>query len=148
MFPKHANYLKAQLLRVYLFDLLILNIDRHIGNWGIVASEEGLNIYIFDNSLSFISGCPPKLVFNDESRHSKSSDLKGYHHYYPTLNELKYFIENAPLEYIDILKELYEELTPEIVEKVFALYTTGYEQSLQIYMENYEAIGLLLSLKR
>lgn len=53
---KYLNSIMNYLIQIFIFDLITLQGDRHIGNWGIIENQNDKTIYIpllFDNGTSF-----------------------------------------------------------------------------------------------
>jgi len=97
IYPNDYERLMTQVIKMYYMDLMILNIDRNVGNWGFLKDKNNnINLYILDNELSFIgehsilSSC-----YNPEKR---------------SIIEVKNILDNFPVEYKELFLEMYNEL--------------------------------------
>ena len=97
IYPNDYERLMTQVIKMYYMDLMILNIDRNVGNWGFLKDKNNnINLYILDNELSFIgehsilSSCD-----NPEKR---------------SIIEVKNILDNFPVEYKELFLEMYNEL--------------------------------------
>ena len=67
-YPKDSEKLTYQLIRVYLFDIFMMNSDRNLGNLGILIRDGVADLCILDNEYVFSdfgAKLLPKLFFDD-----------------------------------------------------------------------------------
>ncbi len=96
LFPNDFDRLIDDIIKMYFMDLMILNIDRHVSNWGFINKDNKPEICILDNDLSFIwyYSCM-------NSCHNPTLD---------SYNELINIFETFPDEYIELFIKMYNTL--------------------------------------
>lgn len=155
-YPKDSKKLTYQLIRVYLFDIFMMNSDRNLGNLGILNRNGVVDLCILDNEYVFSdfgANLLPKLYFNDRLKSYKCADNLDNRLPMCVLNNiesLEYFLATSALEFYDVVLEFYNTLTPDLIalemrrlnKMGFTLDNQGH--SLMLYKEYYELIGNLL----
>lgn len=150
-FPDRSIYLMNQIVKIYLFDILIMNSDRNASNYGFKfwGDKDGEfdDIYIFDNELSFEAEgvvLSSKFSCSDKLREPTSiKDIPAGNE--KIVEELDYFLETSSEEFYNMFLEMYNILTPEVVEAELKKYNSKFDIYLmRAYKENYEIIGKLL----
>ena len=155
-YPKDSEKLTYQLIRVYLFDIFMMNSDRNLGNLGILIRDGVADLCILDNEYVFSdfgANLLPKLFFDDRLKSYKCADsldnrlpicvLKN-------IESLEYFLATSAQEFYDIVLEFYNTLTPDLILlEMKKLNKMGFtlenqEYSLILYKKYYELIGNLL----
>lgn len=155
-YPKDSEKLTYQLIRVYLFDIFMMNCDRNLGNLGILIRDGVADLCILDNEYVFSDFGAillPKLFFDDRLKSYKCADsldnrlpicvLKN-------IESLEYFLATSAQEFYDIVLEFYNTLTPDfILLEMKKLNKMGFtlenqEHSLILYKKYHELIGNLL----
>lgn len=145
-YNKKSNQLISELVKIYLFDIILRSSDRNSGNWGVLRSREGEHIYILDNEHILISS-----LSSIKSSYEYESQLNGDATLEENLQDLDYFLKTSSSESIDVLKELMELLTPdafmgvlEDVEKEQNDIIFNKDKLVSIYKDNYEKIRSLI----
>lgn len=96
---------KRKLLEMLLFDSVILNVDRHTGNFGFLINNDTRTITkfapIFDNNYSLL----PRLSIRDRNREEITSDVNSA---FPKTTELSFIQQGKLAIYLD--KSLKENL--------------------------------------
>ena len=145
-------YLIDEIIKIFIFDILILNYDRHLNNWGFTFKKGKLDkVYILDNEYAFYKLDKVKLTAKNTSGFdfNRSEEVLD-----KNLEELDYIISTSDLYYYDLFKSMYRILTPEVVEDVFECVELEYGISihhkdilLNNYVENYNKIGELFKVR-
>lgn len=158
-FPQYKDKLMHQLIKIYLFDILLLNPDRNEGNIGLYYDKDDINLIILDNERSFYGVGKS----NISSKFDKKDKLKDGHMFIAPgipsianfLNELEYFIKTSSDEYIEMLNNLLDILTPEVVMNTFELVESKNnielpmkDEYIRRYEINYYYVKELLSISR
>lgn len=156
-YPHECQKLMFDLVKVFIFDIFLLNGDRHIGNF-VVLNENGKHsLYIYDNDNVFEAAFKALI----DSRLSSKDELKKYSEIdlgqYTTLSmeknikSLEYFLATSSKEFNDLVVKFYHKLTPEVVESTFIeieqnenIIIEDKEYDMKLYKENYRLIGDLL----
>ena len=147
-----------EIIKIYLFDILILNADRVNSNWGFIVNDDKIeNVYIFDNELSFNYESPVMLTAKGNNNF-KYTMLDNWNTLFKStqenIKELEFFLSNHG-EYMDTFLSMYEKLTPQVVRDVYesiikevgnhkVLNNTNF---LLVYTKSYRAIGKLLKIR-
>lgn len=131
-------------LKMYLYDILFLNGDRHYRNWGLVKIDNEYRVIIFDNENIF-SLFLPYIRFNSTifSNQSKSYSSR-------ICEDFEAFLKICPREY---LSELYSMIDKAEIENVAAIiknleieFETQLDPSfLQTYTSSYNKIKAIVS---
>ena len=140
-----------EVVKMYLFDLLLLAPDRHSCNWGLKNS----NLYILDNENSFCStSCSPI-----SSKYDMFDKLNSYFNpsfYINTiiknnLEELEYFLATSSQEFIELFYEMYDKLNPNVLKSIFNNVELEYnidiafkDSNLDLYIDYYTLIDELI----
>ena len=159
-YPNQVHEIMVEIVKIYLFDILMLNADRVSSNWGFIVNNERIeSVYIFDNELAFCVDSPVMLTakknYNDKLE--KYSKLDNWHSLFTAvqknIRELEMFLVMAPEEYIDIFLDMYAKLTVPVVRDTYEAILKevgnnktlfGNLEYLRIYNDSYKAIGKLL----
>lgn len=96
LFPNNFDKLMDQVIKMYFMDLIILNMDRNIGNWGILEKNNDVDLYILDNELSLISY--KSLISSCDNPKHKS------------IVEVENIFDNFPLKYLTVFLDMYSIL--------------------------------------
>lgn len=107
---------------MFLFDILTSNADRHFHNWEIVDNDKTDEIYLnknYDNEDIFLRDYSiPELAISNST---------NQYDWYDTLREFLIISDNL---YLDMILEMLNKLTPEILIKIFTI--TEKRHSLEI----------------
>ena len=154
-----VDILMFEIVKIYLFDIFSVNGDRNHNNWGIVNKDDNFpEVYILDNEFSFDREYSVLLSSEVEFPISKHGGIEEFN---PNSNEdsvlrfnhedLTYFLKTASSEFIDLLVDMYNTLTPELLEDVIEevkeinqLPLTHLYYIKDLYRKNYNAIGELI----
>ncbi len=98
LFPNEFDRLMDDIIKMYFMDLLILNIDRNVSNWGFLTMKGHTNICLLDNDLSFV-------YYNSCMSSTYNPKMDSY-------IELQNIFDFFPREYVDMFLEMYELLDP------------------------------------
>ena len=91
-------------------DILLLNFDRSELNWGILEKKGNRDLYIFDNEYSFTIGS----CYISCRKQKEYECIKINRDY----DELVEFLKIASQEELDLLRNMYDTLTPAYIESV------------------------------
>ena len=153
----NLEYLMEEILKIYMFDILLMNFDRHSSNFGILADmNNNSKAYIFDNEYILNPELAPKITAvstfeNDDQRYNfnLSSNNKNFlidfslkkltsNKIEEMMSEEEYerelfeeylkdvktdfveFMEVSTSEHINLIKEIYDKITPKIIEEEIA----------------------------
>ena len=150
-YPEKYEYLKEQMIKIYIFDILLLNNDRNYGNFGFKFINSKIeDVYIFDNGDVFSDdqeALTSKPKFDSNLKNIPIELLKivpeGFKE---SLDDLAYFLENNN-EYYDLFINMYTILTPSIIEQELNKIDLDYQSKndmINIYKQNYDLIGELI----
>lgn len=142
------------LVRISIFDIILMNNDRFNRNWALINNESGIHIYAFDNE---------NILSNDftilKSGYSRSDNLKSPFNWEnydgkvikENMLELEYFLRTSALEYVLMVEDMVKKITPEIFGSLLDSVELEYQDKilnkskwLKIYTDNYNAITTLL----
>lgn len=145
---ERKDYLIYELIKIFFFDILVLNSDRNLENWGILFNgQTPEDIYILDNSSSFELN-DPVLQARKNGVLYEESDIKNIpYELEKGIRELNYFLQDASSDIILLLEEMYNILTPETIIEIFQECDLDYKTKMDminIYKENYYLAGRLL----
>ena len=156
-YPKDCKNLMFDLVKVFIFDIFMLNGDRHAGNYAIVEENGNPKMYIFDNESIFESifrvELSPKYNKRDFLRNSTRIiiDPSATIGMKQNMELLEYFLATSSKLFGDLVVDFYNKLTPELVYDVIlevekSTGITNYDKSynMKLYHKNYELIGDLL----
>ncbi len=154
--PQEIQTIMNKLTRIFIFDLFILNCDRHDDNWGLTFKKRKEipsvfeDVIILDNETSFnVYGTALKNSFLDEK-----IDHFGFNHSILELNlqNLDNFLKTSSPEFVDMFKEMFEILTPGLVietfnqiEKQYGVVIKEKHKYIDLYLENYNMMNDLVS---
>lgn len=117
-----------EMIKLYIFDIIFMQADRNEGNWGVLVRNDGSSsIAILDNTHIFnIDELP--IIFS-----FMNTDLvreHGVNNYIENiLEEVKFFLENYPLEYAIMFKNMLEIYNNDFVSTKLleTIHETGYK---------------------
>ena len=152
--PAKVQSLMFEVVKMYLYDILILNVDRTNSNWGFICDgKKIIDMAILDNENSFTMvksvDFDAKLYPDDKLQSDSVVSVKDAK-MQANLENLEYFLEISSIEYINLFREMFAKLTPQVVEDIFADVEKEYGINplknflLDIYARNYEAIKSIL----
>lgn len=103
--PEKSKELMNEIIRMYIFDILFLNSDRDLKNWGILTQTNGnVNIVIFDNELIFYENTS----FPGISLTASLTEL------YPSVyDDFRIFLKESSSEFTSLFKYYFDLITPE-----------------------------------
>lgn len=157
-YPKYSIHLVNELVKVFLYDVFLLNGDRNLGNIGILESNDDVSLYILDNEFIFSTfdvDLLPKLyyderlkkyVFKDYLRKDIPLSIER------NIESLEYFIATSSNEYGLLVRDFYLKLTPEYITSVFKRFENEgivineaeKKYYFVLYKMSYDLIGNLL----
>lgn len=100
-----SKELMKEIIRMYIFDILFLNNDRDLKNWGILTQSDGSShVVIFDNELIFYENTP----FPGISLTASLTEL------YPSVyDDFRIFLKESSSEFAALFKYYFDLITPE-----------------------------------
>lgn len=147
-YPQDIKYIMNELLKIYIFDIIILGSDRSFGNWGLLFdSGRVTDVYILDNEYSFDNEISVVLdarldIINDKTLDAISQNMKN----------LEYFFNTSSSEFMNIFYNMYNTLNPDTVKSCFENVEDDIGDNFRFnrelfynYLQNYDAIGKLLN---
>jgi hypothetical protein len=54
LYPDKCEYLMNQIAKLYLFDIIMIQDDRHDDNWGFLFNGDNINVWIYDNEFGLL----------------------------------------------------------------------------------------------
>ena len=115
------------IIKVYIFDILMGNWDRYNQNWGLIFRKDGVNLAIFDNE--FIMDYRLPALSSSINTDTWASIKKNTSDKRKTLkDEIKQFLSNASEEYQDLFLTVFHKFNP------------NYFQNLLVRLEKEETI--------
>ena len=115
--PVLLDYLSFEVVKMYLFDLIVMNYDRNSSNWGIRFARQGIDLCIIDNDLSFTL---PMCTIS--ARNKVPYMMRKYVEDDSLINdsyrEIQFFLENYYDLYIELFYLMFNRLTPSVVAQV------------------------------
>jgi hypothetical protein len=146
--PFTTNNTIQDFLKMYLFDMLFINGDRHYRNWGLVEIDNEYRVIIFDNENIFSIFLPyirfSNTIFSNTSKSYLSriyEDLREFLKKCPTeyLAELYKMIDKAEIENVTaIIKTIEEENNMQMDPKLLQTFTTHYKKIRDIIIAHQE----------
>lgn len=115
--------LMSKIVKVFLFDIVIANSDRHAENIGFIVTENSVDLApIFDNDFmlsEFALYDHDYSVFIEENDYLVMKEFinRDYNKRYP--NTLEKFFNISATEYADEIKEMLEVISKESLEDIF-----------------------------
>lgn len=146
-YPSDVERIMYEIIKIYIFDFIVLNPDRIYNNWGIRFSEGKVDkVFILDNEESFNNLSHAFLdSHSDWDSPIKSQEIEN-------LINLDYFFNTSSSEFIELFKSMYNILNPEAVKSIFEQVEkeigNGFKFNLELfkaYFQNYNEIGNLLN---
>lgn len=103
--PEKSKKMMNEIIRMYIFDILFLNNDRDLKNWGILTQTNGnLNIVIFDNEL----------IFYENTSFPGISLTASLTEFYPSVyDDFRIFLKESSSEFTSLFKYYFDLITPE-----------------------------------
>ncbi len=156
-YPRECKELMLDLVKVFIFDIFMLNGDRHAGNYAIVEEDGKPKIYIFDNESIFESifrvELSPKFNKSDYLRNDGRiiRNPEATIGMKQNMELLNYFLATSSKEFEDLVIDFYNRMTPDVVYKVILdiekdediiIFDKNY--NMELYKRNYQLIGELL----
>ena len=157
-YPESSKKLMEQLIRIFIFDSILMFDDRHMFNFGVLSKGKKKDFYILDNEM-ILNGFYDlflKAKFSSEDKLDKYTDLDLAFDDVPdnmksNLEMFEYFIATLGSEQYHLVLDIYNKLTPEVVEAVFSevekeenITFDEKEYNMKLYRENYRMITELL----
>jgi len=155
-YPDKIQFLMKEIVKIYLFDIITINGDRSLGNWGILFKNgEPDSVYILDNECSFNYEMESLI----SSKFDKSDTLKNRINFdfvdnpaiEGNIEDLEYFLATTSQEFKDILIDMFAKLNPEVVKQILEeeelKIGNGFKyekEYLEDYTKNYELIRRLI----
>ena len=148
-YPDQAVKITDEIIRIFLFDILLLNGDRNSHNWGFANVDGNIEVWILDNELAFYGYEKAKLTFSENGY----IIMLGINNKVISQNitELLYLIDTSSEIYTDMLINMLDILTPSAVSDIFKEVETSYyinisnkEKLLNNYITNYNIINDLV----
>lgn len=135
-YPKYVDYIMEQIIKIYLFDIIILNPDRRGANIGIYyQKDERPDIYIFDNEEAFYKGSSTYYVARDVIIPLLARNFLFNTKVVSNSNveDLLFFIKEYGEEYFELFKKMLEILTPDVVSDIIS--SIEKEEKREFYMK-------------
>mgnify|MGYP004557455335 FL=1 len=145
------------LIKVFIFDIFLLNGDRHLGNFIVLNENEKHKLFIYDNDNVFEDAFRVLLnaKMNSDDRLEKYSSISLGGNTTLSMEKnieiLEYFLATSSKEFSNLVVDIYNKLTPEVVEAVFSevekeenITFDEKEYNMKLYRENYRMITELL----
>lgn len=101
------------LLKMYLFDLLFLNGDRHNRNWGLININGEYRVLIFDNENIFSLLFLPYICFNLDNFSNPNKNYTSR-----ICDDLSAFLKKCPKEYLEELYKIIDKSEPSNVSAI------------------------------
>lgn len=155
-YPDECKELMLDLVKIFIFDIFLLNGDRHSGNYAVVEKDAKHKVYMFDNDETFQSLFRVVLsaTYDTHDYVKRPSKIIKKNLAYSTRgnNEiLEYFLSSSSKEFCNLVIDFYYKLTPEVVYNTFLkieqeenIRISNKDYNIKLYRENYELIGNLL----
>ena len=133
-YPNQIVFLIDEIVKIFIFDSLIINYDRSYYNWGFNYDKNGISdVVIYDNEFSFTSLSKGEMHFTDEHLNN--------------IYELVEFLKASP-HFIEMFNEMYNILKPEVIFETFNkiqrennIIFEKKEIFVRNYLKNYILIG-------
>lgn len=162
-FVKDLN-LYIDIIKMYLFDIFFLNVDRHVSNFGFIMKNDKYYLGVFDNENILVYNDLVPIINSSVEGEKWSLELKKIQNNINNkeeikriiINNLNTFINESSSEYLQLFERVYNFLNPiyfkellEKIEKENFIYTKNGVKALiiprkddliQIYQENYDLI--------
>jgi len=138
--------LTIDILKMYVFDILFLNDDRHACNWGLINENE---LVLFDNFNIFSIYNPPYINYNHELFISNNK-IRLCNSIYSDFEE---FLNNCDEEILEIIYKMVNKASLENIKAIFELIEKKYQikindRFIRIYEPHYKKILEIINRKR
>lgn len=156
LYPEKVEKLVRQLIRIFVFDSLLMYGDRHLDNFGILTKNKEVELYILDNEYMFCDISVGRLnpynigsinyFVSDEAFLEKEIFKENYQRF-DTL------IKSTSNEFYEDIKDIYYRLAPDVVRDKLQEMKERYPElirdetiieRIKMYEENYEMISKIL----
>ena len=132
--------LMQEVIKMYLFDFFISYSDRHYSNWGILTINNENHIAIIDNELSFDNITYSMITSSLDVQENLNKLYLTKKNLQKNQAEIRKFLKESSLGFVDILKEFLSILTPslfinilnDIEEKEYILVNDKIKQKITI----------------
>lgn len=139
--------LMPDIIKMYIFDLVLGNYDRSPSNWGFVEINKEMHVVIFDNEYILRDDWTPHISCDlDETRFTAGYDFQAT--FRARKGELQCFLEASDDTFTAFVGDFLKKITPEVFEGILeevAKETKSYirdkDEKIQIYQRNYEAFN-------
>ncbi len=108
-----------EFVKMYIFDLLFLNNDRHFYNFGLLESANRRNLVLYDNEYIFDQGSANLVVGSGYATKFGDSSL-----------DLANFLKESSVEFIDLFLYYYDLITTPYLEKLLGEIEQKYSISI------------------
>ncbi len=140
----NSKELMLKIIKIYLFDILIVNPDRRYINWGfIINNNKILDVCILDNELSFTFN---NLYISTNGKDYKIKEIPK--EYIKGINDLFDFLYTSSNDFIELFKEMYNVINPKVVKEILQKHILDENDQLdmfRVFEENYTLITNLLN---
>lgn len=150
-YPNKSAVIIDQIIKIFLFDIIILNGDRNSHNWGFSTRDDDVDVYILDNSCAFYGEEKVKLGLKEASYEIKIGLNDPV--ISQNVEELIYLLDTSSELYSDMFIDMLGVLTPENlkstfdeVEEKYQLKIVHKDKLIEKYTNNYEIICNLFHL--
>ncbi len=114
---KYLPNILADIIKVYIFDILMGNWDRYCQNWGLLFKKDSVNVAIFDNE--FIMDYRLPALSSSINTDTWASIKKNTNDKRKTLKEeIKQFLSNASEEYQELFITIFHKFNPQYFENL------------------------------
>ena len=152
-YPEQAAIIIDQIIKLFLFDILILNGDRNSHNWGFTSENGKIKVWILDNEYAFYGHEKVKLSF-DEDRYNLNVGIDNKV-ISQNIKELLYLLDTSDEIYTDMFLEMLDILNPNSIISIFKEVEDNYnikihkkDKLISNYILNYNIISNLFHLSR
>lgn len=145
----NADKLMYDIVKIYLFDILFLNSDRHFGNIGLLQTKENVEVVMLDNEFAFDTLEVTLTAKYSRGEESFSFDKEKYRkcerYLKNNLEELAYFLDVSSQEFINLFIDMYNKCPVSVVEEILKMHDKLHVKIfIDLYRKNYELIGTLI----
>lgn len=135
--------LEFDIIKMFVFDLLFLNDDRRLSNWGIANINGIARIVLLDYSNIFGTTNNPYIKCNPDLYHDNNSPSTIY-------KDLGFFLKYCPENYVEEVKRLIEQMDIDTIRKIIRsslseINEYNVSKYMRIYEEHYHKISDILN---